>query len=261
MENARSKVWQSKRIAIMEIRRKIIRRIVIDFACVLTLCLTLIVWQASEASGLTTQIEKALEEQELLIDYSVEGDTAYAFVSTTGDTKYGDRFLVFNRKKDGGWSRSYENDFAGLKPWRLRISDIDGDGEREILTAVYKSTFYDEEERNRLFIFGYTKGKLIKKWTGSEIAGSWETFIAGDLVDTKGEEIIFISRTNDGKEKLMVYYWFDFGFLLLAQSEAYEDIVDVMIQGENRLLITYTDGSGRKTEQVQLKEGTITRLD
>ena len=243
----------------MKMKRKILHRIIIDISCLIAISLFLIIWQLSDAVGLAEQLENELTDKEQLIDYAVDGDIAYAFVSTTGSS-YGDWLLVFRHDVSGEWKRSYENDFTGLKPWRLRLADIDGDGEKEILTAVRKTTFYDKEEKNRLFVFNYTDGKLVKKWTGSDIAGSWENFITGELVNTKGEELIFITKTKEGLERLLIYHWFDFGFLMLAQSADYQDVIDVEIVKENRIRITYHDGQ-KKTEQFLLKDGMVTKVD
>jgi hypothetical protein len=243
----------------MKIKRNILRRIMIDISCLIAVSLFIIIWQLTNAVGLAAQLEKAMTGNERLIDYTIEGGIAYAFVSTTGSS-YGDRLLMFNRNESGEWIRNYENDFSGLKPWRLRLADIDGDDEKELLTAVRKTTFYDKEEKNRLFIFNYTNGLLVKKWTGSEIAGSWGEFITGELVNTKGEEVIFISKTKEGQERLLIYHWFDFGFLMLAQSADYQDIIEVVIIKENRIRITYNDGQ-KKTELFMLKDGMVTKVD
>ncbi len=244
----------------MKVKRKILHRIMIDISFLIVISLFLMIWQLTDAIGLAEQLENVLINKEKLIDYAVDGGVAYAFISTTEDVRYGDRLLVFQRDKNGNWKRSYENDFSGLKPWRLRLADIDGDGEMELITSVRKTTFYDKEEKNRLFIFNYKDGKLIKKWTGSDIAGVWEDFITGELVNTKGEELIFISRTKEGKERLLIYHWFDFGFLMLAQSADFQDIIDVVIVKENRIRITYNDGQ-KKTKQFMLKDGTVTKVD
>lgn len=243
----------------MKTKGRLLRKIMLDISFLLMMGLSLILWQVTHAASLSILVEKQLSSGERLIDYAREGSIIYAIISTTGDMKYGDRLLVFTRGEGESWERSYENDFTGLKPWKLILADIDGDTEPELLTAVRKTTFYDKEEKNRLFIFNYTDGKLMKKWTGSDIAGSWENFVTGDLASTKGEELIFISRTREGKERLLVYYWFDFGFLMLAQSGDYEEITEVVIVSENRMRITYKEGH-RKTEQLMLKAGAVIRV-
>lgn len=244
----------------MKIKNKIIRRIITDVFSMIAIILFLVFWQAAVTAGQENQLLKALLETEHLIDYVLQDNSAYLIVSTTKQEAYGDLFLVLNRKENGEWERSYENDFSGLKPWKLVLADIDGDDEIEILTGVKKTTIYDKEEKNRLFIFNYKNGKLIKKWTGSDIAGTWEGFIAGELVDTKGEEIIFITKTKDQTEKLLVFHWFDFGFIMLAQSEDYEDIIEVEIRKENLLRITYIEGQ-RKTKLLYLEDGRVRSVD
>jgi hypothetical protein len=244
----------------MKIKNKIIRRIIIDVFSLIAIILFLVFWQAAVTVGQENQLLKVLLETEHLIDYVLEDNSAYLIVSTTEQKEYGDLFLVLNRKENGEWERSYENDFSGLKPWKLVLADVDGDDEIEIMTGVKKTTIYDKEEKNRLFIFNYKNGKLIKKWTGSDIAGTWEGFIAGELVGTKGEEIIFITKTNDQTEKLLVFHWFDFGFIMLAQSEDYEDILEVEIRKENLLRITYIEGQ-RKTKLLYLEDGKVRSLD
>jgi hypothetical protein len=80
--------------------------------------------------------------------------------------------------------------------------------------------------------------------------------MVGDFVSIPGDELIFIEQLEEGKERLCIYYWFDFGFLLLAESEAYGDITKLTILGENRIQITY---KGKKEEDATLivKNGKI----
>ena len=188
--------------------------------------------------------------KETVIDGVTDHTMAYMITSKEGRPDYGDTLVIFQKELDGIWRRIYDNDFSGLKPWKIVLSDIDGEGKKEIITAVRKTTRFDKKLKNRLFAFNYMEGKLVKKWTGSEVGGDWKEFITGDLVSTKGNELIFISKTKGG-ERVNVYYWFNFGFMMLAQSKDYESICNISIKGENRLRMTYK--KGHKEYQITLK--------
>ncbi len=207
-------------------------------------------------AAIDMKLANCLMEQESLIDYATEGQKAYAIVSSTNDQEYGDYLIVFH-KKNGGYEREYSNNFSDLKPWKLELADIDGDGNTELLTGVRKKTHYDPVEKNRLFVFNYIEGKLVKKWTGSQIAGTWKDFYVGDYLPVKGDEVLFISQTENGRERLGIYYWFKFGFLLLAQSEGYETIEGIRLTDEGQLQMIY---SKAKKEWIDLvvKNGKIT---
>lgn len=196
-----------------------------------------------------SMLKPLLQKEEAIVDGVREGTMAYTILSREGRTDYGDLFAVFEQEQNREWKRIYENDFKDLKPWKIELADIDGDRKKEILTAVRKTTHFDSEEKNRMFIFNYEDNKLTKKWTGSQIAGTWNDFIVGDLLPMPGSELVFIEQTDNGNEKISVYYWFDFGFMLLAESDGYRDIRDVSIPGENSIQITYEEGQANLTVQ------------
>lgn len=198
-----------------------------------------------------------LDSEETYVDGTIAAGRAYMIVSRQGRTDYGDLIVIFEQGSGQEWKRTYENDFTGLKPWKIATADIDGDNKEEILTAVKKSTHFDKIEDNRMFIFNYTDNILVKKWTGSRIAGRWKDFYAGDLLPISGDELIFVEREADGDEHLSVYYWFDFGFFLLAESKDYKNISDVSIIGSNVLKIKYDYG---KTSELTVKDGKIKEI-
>lgn len=180
-------------------------------------------------------LAKSMTDQESLIDYAVDDERVYAIISRSGSREFGDCLVIFRKSGALSYEREYSNDFSDLKPWKLELADVDGDGVMEILTAVRKTTHYDAMEKNRFFLFNYTDDKLVKKWTGSQIAGTWKDFYAKDFMPMKGEEVLFISQTEEGKERLGIYYWFQFGFLMLAQSEDYETIHEIRFTDESHL--------------------------
>jgi hypothetical protein len=181
------------------------------------------------------------------IDEAAADGFIYAIMSSSrSQDAYGDKLVIDRETADGGRERIYESDFKDLKLWRLQIADLDGDGQSEIVTAVRKTTHFDPEEKNRLFVFNYDGVQLTKKWTGSQIAGDWREFLAGDLLPIPGEELLFIESMPDGGERLSVYYWFDFGFVRLAVSEPYDrPIDDLAIAGENRLSLRLASSESR----------------
>jgi hypothetical protein len=183
-------------------------------------------------------LSSALYDNEELIDYTIDGPLAYALINNNGIEEYGNSFIIFDRKDDT-WLRAYENDFKNLMPWKVEVADIDGDNTPEILIALRKTTPYDKEIKNRMFIFNYQDNILSRKWTGSRIAGIWREFYPIDFLSTPGHELIFIEQAEDTMEKLSVYSWFDFGFFMVADSETYPNIQTVAMLDENLLEITY----------------------
>lgn len=198
----------------------------------------------------------SLMHNEIIIDGVVEDASAFLITGKSGASSYGDTLAVFKKEDGKGWMRIYENDFKGLKPWKLELADIDGDGKQELLTAVHKTALFDKTQKNRLFIFRYDKGKLVKKWTGSEIAGEWSDFMAGDFMPAKGDELIFIQKIGKG-ERVSVYYWFGFGFLLFAESRDYPDILSVSVQDDS-LTVTCRERGRKRTVELRAENNQLT---
>ncbi len=206
-----------------------------------------------ESDEIPEDLRAALLDKELLIDWIQDASYTYALVHSDGNSEYGDKLLVL-KEENGVFVRIYENDFRELMPWKIENADIDGDLEKEILVAVQKTTPYDKKIKNRMFIFNYHDGVLVKKWTGSQIAGTWRDFYAENLVDASGEELIFLEQLKEGSERIKVYYWFDFGFFLLAESGEYTKVKELTVSGENSLLVTLADG---RQFQLIMKDGKL----
>lgn len=198
----------------------------------------------------------ALYKNEVLVDYTIDETYTYTLINTNGSYEYGDLFVVFERK-DNTWERAYENDFKNLMPWKVELADIDGDSISEILIALIKTTPYDKELKNRMFIFNYNDGILSRKWTGSHIAGIWREFYSMDLLSTPGQELIFIEQVEEDKEKISIYSWFDFGFFMIAESEAYPRIRSVDILDENLLEITYIEDTQEIKKNLGVVDGKL----
>lgn len=202
------------------------------------------------------RISSALDKNEILIDYIIDESLSYTLINKEGTDEYGDFFVVFKKKNDI-WNRIYENDFKELMPWKLELADVDGDDNKDILVAVRKTTRYDMERKNRMFIFNYQEGILSKKWTGSQIAGTWRDFYPMDILPASGDELVFIEQTEDGRERISIYSWFDFGFFRLAVSETYPEIRHMVMTEDKLLEITYYEEGKERSQTLQAANGKL----
>lgn len=199
--------------------------------------------------------------QGIVLDRAEHGDLAYELVrrNQMGESR---DYLTVSRLRDHlPQELLYENDFTVIKPWKLELADVDGDGEFELLMAVVKTTHFDAVERNRLFVFHYAGETLAKKWTGSQIGGNWRDFRALDLVPAiAGDELVFIEQVEGKGERLGIYYWLDFGFALLAESEFYPQINRLELKADHLLAVQVTDGTVERTVDLQLKQGRLVEM-
>lgn len=202
------------------------------------------------------ELSSALHEDELLIDYTIAEPYVYTLINRKRIEEYGDLFAVFKRENDT-WHRVYENDFKNLMPWKVDVADIDGDSIQEILIALRKTTPYDKEIKNRMFIFNYQDNILARKWTGSRIAGIWRDFYPMELLSTPGQELVFIEQAEENMEKISIYSWFDFGFFMIADSQAYPSIQNITMKEENALEITYYEDKQEVVRTLSVVDGKL----
>jgi poly-gamma-glutamate synthesis protein (capsule biosynthesis protein) len=135
---------------------------------------------------------------------------------------------------------------AKWKPWKMEIADVDGNGKKEIIVGVYKATKFFPKPHNCLFIYGWNDQKAYPKWLGSSLSRVFTDFLFADLDKQKGDELIALETTLEGKKRVAIYKWNSFGFTLEWERGEWDKAelsgvengqISVVADGQN-LLIT-----------------------
>jgi hypothetical protein len=116
----------------------------------------------------------------------------------------------------------YTIDISAIKPMKVQIGDVTGDGVDEVALCVYKTTKFYPELEKRPFFFDLVEGNLIPVWLGSRLSRPFDDYILYDIDDDAIDEIISIERLESGQRVIAVYNWRGFGFEMLTESEAFD---------------------------------------
>lgn len=111
---------------------------------------------------------------------------------------------------------------ARWKPWKLMVADVDGDGRKEIIVGVYKSTRFFPKPHNCLFIYAWDGRRAHPKWLGSSLSRPFFDFAFLDTDGDGEEELAAIEMRRDGRFCLALYSWNGFGFTLYWQGGDWE---------------------------------------
>jgi hypothetical protein len=96
--------------------------------------------------------------------------------------------------------------------WKLTTGDVDGDGLREILLGVNKTTRSLPFKHNALFVMGFDGHKIYRKWLGSSLAKPFDDFLVADIDGDKRDELISLETLPNSRRCIAVYSWSGFGF-------------------------------------------------
>ncbi len=96
-----------------------------------------------------------------------------------------------------------------LKPWKLQIGDVDGDGSDDLMVGVYKTAHFHPIMANRPFIYSWDGKTMYPKWLGSRLSRPFSDFVLADL--GSGVRVVAVEQTRDGADELAVYKWDGFG--------------------------------------------------
>lgn len=113
-------------------------------------------------------------------------------------------------------------DLSGIKPMKVQLGDINGDGVNEVAVCVYKTAKFHPVMAKRPFFFDLVEGNLIPVWLGSRLSRPFDDYILYDINADSFDEVISIERLESGQRVLAVYGWKGFGFEMLAESEAFD---------------------------------------
>lgn len=142
-------------------------------------------------------------------------------------SKYGKDLVIFSL--DGEIREIYREDFLRLKPWKIALGDIDGDGKCEISIGVYKKAPFHQVMAKRPFIYSYEKSSLQPKWRGSRLSKPFTEYELSDIDGDGIDEIVSIEILEDNRKVINTYKWGGFGFQGFLQSKSFKDIKELRV--------------------------------
>jgi len=164
-------------------------------------------------------------------DATGDGESELLAVSGSGKTHkgepYGQFLLICDlRAKEELDKRGYitsQNilhriDLSEIRPMKVQLGDVNGDGVREIAVCVYKTTKFYPDMDKRPFFYDLAQGALIPVWLGSRLSRPFVDYILMDIDADGIDEIVSIERLENGKSVLAAYNWAGFGFEMLTES-------------------------------------------
>ncbi len=209
-------------------------------------------------------MDLGLSKNQKLIDYAFNQNWLFAIIEEKNENDYKSNIFIYkseNSSDNVKWEKTAEYDFTFVSPWKIKIGNLDYTDGPQVVIGVNKATYFDKEVNNRFFVFNWDGEKLYKKWTGTRLGYFLKDFYIMDLLDIKGEELVVIDQNQDGEERVLVYYWMDFGFQLLAESEFYDIIEEVKYVDNNLLELKYRKQGKKITSMVMIKDGWVIEVD
>ena len=129
------------------------------------------------------------------------------------DSLRGSRLAVYSRaSRTCGIEMLWLDQNRGYNPWKIRISDVDGDSQPDICVGVWKKTRFHQIFANRLFIYDWNGREIFPKWLGSRLSSPFFDFTFEDINQDGVDELISLELQRNGLNRIMSYKWTGFGF-------------------------------------------------
>lgn len=184
-------------------------------------------------------------------DIDGNGEEELVFLTKKLFSKYGKEVVIYSSDRE-----IYRKDFSDLKPWKIAIGDIDGDGIEEVSIGVYKTTTFHPLMNKRPFIYRYEDGELYPKWRGSRLSRPFIDYLFYDIDGNGIDEIISIEILQNQERLIHIYKWKGFGFEGYKESKSYKDIKNLTLEDEN-MYVDIEDKEDSYRAEVRFEEKNI----
>lgn len=182
--------------------------------------------------GNTIDIFK-LGEAEEIKNYCFDKENSevnYLFLVVGRKTKIRGERVVILSLKSNKLKKIWEGLNSGYNPWKILVSDVDGDGKLDVCIGVWKKARFHPVFDNRLFIFGWEEEEIFPKWLGSRLSSPMLDFDFADIDQDGLKELISLEIQKNNLRRIMAYKWKGFGFegiKILAQDLKQNTLDDV----------------------------------
>ncbi|WP_164845526.1 FG-GAP repeat domain-containing protein [Anaerosphaera multitolerans] len=124
----------------------------------------------------------------------------------------------------------FKRDLSQIKPWKVSLGDVTGDGVMELAIGVEKTSPHHNIMAKRCFFYNldFDSGKLIPRYRASRFARPLEDYILYDIDKDGTCEVMSIEYTQRGKV-LSAYKWSGFGFKVEYSSREYKNLDNFQI--------------------------------
>ena len=158
-------------------------------------------------------------------DLDTDGIEEELYLTGVEGSTYGKDLVIRTKDEEIG-----RYDLEALKPWKVQVMDVDGDGVKEISIGVYKTAKFHPVMAKRPFIYNWDKEGLSPKWLGSRLSRPFDDYIFSDIDEDGMEELISIELLSNGRKVINSYKWKGFGFEGMGESRDFQEITELQKQ-------------------------------